>query len=160
MRITNPGASKEENTRVWKYIYGEVQQAGRGEVASHPSPSKEAATRRKLAQKCKELALELRRYDPLAADSLTDAGEGLLIDADTFAERAKTTKRHPQHAETQHVLLAMGRIHQHTGEFHDSELRELLVLVGINLSPETLRQFRARINVPPSKLRQLRTPSR
>jgi hypothetical protein len=148
MRIKIPGASEQENTQLWDYIYGEVQQAGRcfrGEVPSRQiHPSKEAATRRKLAQKCKELALELRRYDPLAADTLTDTGDGLLIDSDTFADRAKTTKRHSRHSETQHILLAMGRIHQQTGKFHDGELRELLALVRINVSPEALRGLRAR----------------
>ena len=110
-------------------------------------PSKEATTRRKLAKKCKELASELKRYDPTAADDLVAAGEGLLIDADTLAEQAKRIKRHPPHAETQHVLLAMEQIHQHTCRWHDLELTTMLQLVGLN-------------QYTPGRLRVLRTETR
>jgi hypothetical protein len=164
MRIKIRGASKEENTELRNYVYCEVCRAGRCFRGEEPSsqfhPSKEATTRRRLAQKCKELVSELRRYDPPAADSLTEAGEGLLIDAKTFAEHSETTKQHSQHPENHHILLVMGRIHQYTGIFHDSELRELLTFAGINLSLEALRQLRARTNIPPKKLRQLHALSR
>jgi len=167
MRIKIPGANEGENTQLRDYVYGELQQAGRyfrSEVPSPPSqPSKEAATRRKLARKSKELASELRRYHPDLAETLTGTAEEFVMDADLIAERAKTAKRHSQHPENQHILLAMGRIHQFTGKFHDPELRKLLGLEGINLSPEALRQLRARIDVSPEKLpqfRQLRARSR
>jgi len=143
-----PEQTAYRHEQFWNVIYGQVGFIGKLYKDDRPAAlSRDAAKRRRIAQKLDTLAGEIEPYSPrILPHMMRGLARTLARDAAWtryFAKKAQGGKRHGQHPATRRILELMDLVHHETGRWHDKELAALLNIAGLkDISPKSLQDYR------------------